>query len=588
MGNFLRVLIMSDLHFSGKDIKYVDNKFGAGGIPTFIAETQKDRFFDRLKKVCKEPNDYPKAVIVAGDLVDKGGANKDEFSQAVNFLNQLSKTLNIDSKRIYIVPGNHDVFWDKNLTQNEKFKNFLEATKPFTRPSIVDDQITALKVDLSGIVEGIKAGLLLLVSPTFSGYSKGNVGEIVKTLQDKFIGKLKENLTDKDIESYLETISKIYEDENFYDIAAIGTDQRNMIANDNENDFINIAVLHHHLLPASSLEVSQFESVIDSGKVLEKLIENKYDIVITGHKHNQNLAHYHLNDSHIDVFSAPSIFLNTEGESSPGFTFLDIYDLKSPHYATIKTYKTYEDILRSTDLIREGRLLCDTTKICTRISPVNQADYLNQITPLLADCLDWKDSEEFRSEMQEFFDSSFAFTTRILKKMAQKKIIINSPFADRSWEHFIDTVNNLLDKTKQNQLRVVSYNDIDYWHEALTNDDSDSAKYCEVLKSFDGEKERIWILPRDKFENDADPDYEKVRKIAEYMKAMGFEVYKCYEQRAQFLADKDFSIIGDICVSRWMNMDDGNRELVESFDKDDIKQRDNDWKRLKNLSGRKM
>jgi len=590
MSDFLRILVISDLHFSGIDINNVDDKFHDKKITEFLAQSQKAKFFDRLKKICKTESDYPKAVIVAGDIVDKGGANENEFSQAVDFLNEVSKKLNIDSKRIYIVPGNHDVMWDRNLKDNEKFKNFIEATKPFTRPSIVDDQISALKVDLSGIVAGINVGLLLLVSPTFSGYSKGNLGEIMKILQNKFVGKPRENFTEKDMEGYFEAITKISEDGHLYDIAAIGTEQRNMIIEESNTDFINIAVLHHHLLPSSSIEISQFESVLDSGKVLEKLIESKYDIVITGHKHIQKLAHYYLNDSNIDVFSSPSLFSNNAGESSPGFTFLDIYDAKkSPYYTKITLYKTYEDIPpRSIELVREGRLLNDTAKICTKISPDNQLKYLNKVTPLIVDCLNWKDSEGFKSEILKFFDLSFKYSTEFLKLMAQKKIIIKFPFVDRSWELFINTINKLLDKSASNQLRVVSFNDIDYWNEALTIEDSDSSKYCEVLKTFDGEKKRIWILPKDKFENPTNPDYDKVRNIGNYMKNMGFDVYKCYEESIHFVVEKDFSIIGNVCISRWMNMDDGNRELVESFDIDDINQKNKDWERLMNTTGKKM
>jgi hypothetical protein len=144
----------------------------------------------------------------------------------------------------------------------------------------------------------------------------------------------------------------------------------------------------------------------------------------------------------------------------------------------------------------------------------------------------------------------------------------------------------MLDSSKVNQLRVVSYNDIDYWYEALTNNDCDSSKYCEVLKSFNGEKMRIWILPKDKFENHVNPEYEKVLGIIAYMKEMGFKVYKCYEENVKFIKQNDFSIIGDICISRWENMDEGIRELVESFDINDINQRNKDWQQLMNKSSR--
>lgn len=588
MSNFLRILVISDLHFSGEEKYSFDSKIDAETIGKFVTQSQKDKFLERLKKLCKETIEYPKAVIVAGDIVDKGGANVNEYSQAVNFLNEVAKISKIESKNIFIVPGNHDVLWQKGLGQIERFNNFIEATKSFSRPSIIDNQLSALEINLDGLVNGIKVRLLLLVSPTFSGYSSGNVEDIVRTIQNKFIGNHKENLTEEDMSVYFEAIYKLFNHKQFYDIAAIGTEQRNMISKnvkDENNDYISIAVLHHHLLPASSIEISQFESVLDSGKVLEKLVESKYDFVITGHKHNQKLVHYYLNDSNIDVFSSPSLFFNNEGESYAGFAFLDIYSSESPFYAKLTTYKTFGDLSPiSTELVREGRLLKDTKNICTKISPHNQLRYLNRVTPLIAECLSWKESTEFRKEMFEFFDNSFDHSIKFFNIMAHKKIIINSPYANKSWQKFMDTVNKFLDTSKENQLLAVSYNDIDYWYEAILNKNCDSSRYSQVLKSFKGSKSRIWVLHKDKFIDSSNPDYSKVIEIMRYMRKMGFKVYKCYEEDVKFIEEKDFSIISDICISRWYDMEEGVRELVESFDVSEINAKKRDWEKLMNKS----
>lgn len=59
----------------------------------------------------------PGLIIVTGDLTFSGA--EEEFNEAFHGLNALAGKLNLDSDRIVVIPGNHDIVWTKNDTYVE-------------------------------------------------------------------------------------------------------------------------------------------------------------------------------------------------------------------------------------------------------------------------------------------------------------------------------------------------------------------------------------------------------------------------------------------------------------------------------------
>ncbi len=138
------ILHISDLHFTAKGRPERVNQ--KAGPKEAVGGDEGTTFLDRFKsKVLSNTSRdfWPNAVIVSGDLVDRGGTDvgegSSEFGQAVTFLKDLAKVLGINDELVLVVPGNHDVNWSANLQQGARFKNYIDAVSaPFTTP-IVDE-----------------------------------------------------------------------------------------------------------------------------------------------------------------------------------------------------------------------------------------------------------------------------------------------------------------------------------------------------------------------------------------------------------------------------------------------------------------
>lgn len=110
----IRFLQFSDIHF------------------LFCEETEDDyaqmriRFIEDLENV-KQQFGFVDYVLICGDIACKG--QKDEFDKAKNFIELVSKALEVDEKRpnIFVVPGNHDI-------NRESYK----ATRDQLRPVLLD------------------------------------------------------------------------------------------------------------------------------------------------------------------------------------------------------------------------------------------------------------------------------------------------------------------------------------------------------------------------------------------------------------------------------------------------------------------
>lgn len=102
-----------------------------------IGGDQSNNFLQSFKQhleTLRSQDEWPKIVIVNGDLVERGDS-VEQFKKARSFLMQLANVLNINSQSIYVVPGNNDVNWsyDRSDLQPSRFKNFELGTFPITK-----------------------------------------------------------------------------------------------------------------------------------------------------------------------------------------------------------------------------------------------------------------------------------------------------------------------------------------------------------------------------------------------------------------------------------------------------------------------
>jgi len=564
----LRILHISDLHISGKgaptapmDMKSFEQA------SQFLQERTDQKFLNGLRtRVLHDvPEDHwPKAVIVSGDVVDRGGTDPKELENAKEFLLALASLLQISPKRIMIVPGNHDVDWSRNLKQHDRFRPFFAHFEDFSTPRFADDQPTATWVyDLSNIRQGVKLEVLLMVSPTFSG--------IANPFERSFAQTLRRYLPDLPDAEIGQLIEKLDAQGGLLDIAAIGGRQLEAVSERRGagDGVVRIAVLHHHLLPDPQVEIAQFEAVLDAGRVLEALLGNGFDLVLNGHKHNRRLVHYRRGQQMLDVYTAPSLFKNELGRPA-GFTMIDIRGAEEPSYATLRyieadTMKTYESV----DLVRHGRVLPEVTRVCAEIPPLFQSSRLIPNLKASRDVARWSTNHVAESLIWQVW----AQQGEDLRKLGDRRLVFRPPQLVAYWAELI----KLAERAPAPTLRLVSYDDLPYWEEVVRPYPTDAKRYEAPISAFKGKKARVLILGKHVFENR--DEARLANQVIDRMRIYGLSVM-VFE--AQSLPDnelRDFGIIGDLAVSRFIGTGPGDeaRALEESFNEDDLKRAKDRW-----------
>lgn len=108
--NNIKILHLSDFHFEKKNTEQ-DNKFSS--------------LLNAIKKENgNAPFDY---IFITGDIINKG--QTENYKTALEYLKDFIKELNIDSQKIFIVPGNHDNNFNLKFEEEDKIrKSLTEAT----------------------------------------------------------------------------------------------------------------------------------------------------------------------------------------------------------------------------------------------------------------------------------------------------------------------------------------------------------------------------------------------------------------------------------------------------------------------------
>ncbi|MCA1481339.1 metallophosphoesterase, partial [Bradyrhizobium sp. NBAIM08] len=128
--NEIVILHISDLHFGSNHIcRPEDPTASSAGIPGLKELLLND--FLNIDPITKDDTDYsakkdaPVIAAITGDFTQR--ASHDEFQEAIAFLNQLEVSSILGQKLskndIFMVPGNHDVQFDKR-TSEERFQPY--------------------------------------------------------------------------------------------------------------------------------------------------------------------------------------------------------------------------------------------------------------------------------------------------------------------------------------------------------------------------------------------------------------------------------------------------------------------------------
>lgn len=236
--NPITVLHLSDLHF-GPAHRF--QRFPRSPVrePTRLEET----LIRSLEFYQKRPD----IIVVSGDLSD--AAETSQFNNAQRCICALQQHFGIDTDRVIVVPGNHDVHWDSEPEERfETYSSFSQVLygdglrkSPFLRVKVV-------KLENKPMVAILGLDSCVVESPERAGI--GYVG----TVQMDRASELMKRETKDDVEC------------------------------------VKIAVLHHHLLPVTTLrslpdQGKYFSLVTDAAMVLSRLQQEGVNLVLHGHQH---------------------------------------------------------------------------------------------------------------------------------------------------------------------------------------------------------------------------------------------------------------------------------------------------------------
>jgi predicted MPP superfamily phosphohydrolase len=290
-----------------------DEKVQLKGQPDLeTTQTVFKRTLQRLAPAVKE-HGKPAVVAVSGDLTYR--AHADGFDQFAKLLADRADLLP-EPGRIVVVPGNHDVVWDKRPGTKPRYANFLAATRAHGCATPLLDGVDFKAGDETG---ALKAGVvkkphvvatdeLLVVPLNTSNYCGEFVDIRGAWTESEWKNALKPLGADR--QTVLAQLKRLRQ----HDMARVSRPQLAAlgelfdalgIARERDDDRVRVCVMHHQLLPVSTREERKtFESLVNLGQVRRTLAEYGFDLVLHGHKHESSL-YWDLPSTHSEDLRAP-------------------------------------------------------------------------------------------------------------------------------------------------------------------------------------------------------------------------------------------------------------------------------------------
>ena len=266
----IQILHFSDMHFGSKNISrpldLTNTQDGYKELGELITEDLRTTFAKEYQFQSELDNQTPPLIIaLSGDFTQE--AKKEEFSEANDFLNKLLSNDLLDRKiskeDIYMIPGNHDVVFDKK-TEDERFQPYCSFYNQFYE-NIRPPQLSHKPIGLTQIHTIEKEGnKVLLTEINCCMYvEKDTVDQSRGQVSMAAIGKL---------EAELKELSQ-------------KTDLK---------EYIKVAIIHHHvvLMPSLIEPKRGVDAVQNARALLELLSAFDFHLILHGHKHYPQIFTY--------------------------------------------------------------------------------------------------------------------------------------------------------------------------------------------------------------------------------------------------------------------------------------------------------
>jgi predicted MPP superfamily phosphohydrolase len=253
----INLVHLSDLHFNHEHHNFpqVEKR---GDIPL------SQLVIKDIMKVCKKS---PALLIVSGDLTWHG--NKNEFDMAYKFLDDLNSALGLRSEYTIIIPGNHDIQWI-NQNTNEYIRDKKIEQSPMDAEKNYRDFINS-----------------------YYGFEPNEYLSMGRRI-------ILKNYCSTD---FIALNSCMLEEENFCGYGFVGAPQLdNAIYNmgwesdDFRTDY-RFLIMHHHLIAAEPSEKiikenPAYSITLDSGHISHFALRMGVDFILHGHRHQPFIASY--------------------------------------------------------------------------------------------------------------------------------------------------------------------------------------------------------------------------------------------------------------------------------------------------------
>lgn len=271
------ILHLSDIHL-GNDIGTVDYKIDdkLGVFRNNLIENRQNNFSILLDYLYNSPIVYD-FVIISGDIVHRGQYELSSYFNAC--ILKLIELRKLPSRnRFIVVPGNHDV-----VIGNEKwkiFKQYLDVQ--FVKP-LLDVNLKFRNCYFQKVNKMLKRNQRskFISNSEFPFVIDKNRKILIYAFNSCSLCQMNNTVIDGKVENI--DIPRI---DNLELDCFVHTMQTFKEINSDYNDYLIIAVLHHHVSSFTDFEeIKSFETLSNAGVVKNILIKNGVKLVLHGHKH---------------------------------------------------------------------------------------------------------------------------------------------------------------------------------------------------------------------------------------------------------------------------------------------------------------
>ncbi|MDQ1612158.1 MAG: hypothetical protein QOG00_2089 [Pyrinomonadaceae bacterium] len=327
-----KLLWVSDLHFS------INGHHNYPDEPNATAQPLDIRITEALKR--HNINDLA-GIIVSGDITYR--AAEEEFDQALQFLQNITRIWNIKQYNIAIVPGNHDVRFSDNPAEKGGTIDIA--------PSQAREQYAKFYDSLFHIApnDTMSCGRRFLL--------KGGVAVDIACLNSQILDQAQNIFQGQGFigEAQLQEVAR-----------GMGWHSINTTEAEDARPF-RIAVVHHHIVPVTYRESpkanAQYSVLLDAEALARWVTKYRVSLVIHGHMHQPFLTHITRTENLLDSETAHTFCVS--GMGSTGIKLEDVGEINSNTFGIIDFTVNNQVTIQffSVDPINESRPLTRPMKV---------------------------------------------------------------------------------------------------------------------------------------------------------------------------------------------------------------------------------